>query len=136
MIYLVNFGIFESSFFNWCVSQIASYLFKSYWIVSRWFPHIWQIKMLSILFPWIINYLCALLLTYFFILHDTNLLPCDITENLQSGGFQKKNKFQKLNSKQFKSLTQFLLCWVLPSPAILSQCRAVEKCLVKLKINW
>ena len=102
-IYLVNFGIFESSFFNWCVSQIASYLFKGYWIVSGWFPHIWQIKMLLILFPWIINYLCALLLTYFFILHDTNLLlPCDIMENSQRGGFQKK----------FESLTQFLLCWV------------------------
>ena len=89
--YLVNFGIFESSFFNWRVSQIASYLFKGYWIVSGWFPHIWQIKMLLILFPWIINYLCTLLLTYFFILYDTNLLlPCDIMENSQRGGFQKK----------------------------------------------
>ena len=51
-----------------------------------------------------------IIINLFFILHDTNLLPCDIVENSQRGGFQKK--FLNLNLKQFKSLTQFLLCWV------------------------
>ena len=65
-IYLVNFGIFKVHF----LIDVSARLLLTYSRVFGWFPHILQIKMLSILFPWIINYLCTLLLTYFFILHN------------------------------------------------------------------